>query len=177
MTMRELAFRGVWLAEGSRHEDERGSFERLVDLEELRSRVADPGVAYAARVRNRRSGTIRGLHFQVDPHGEAKTLWCEAGHLYDVLVDVRPGESTYGQWLAVELHAGKPQALHVPKGVAHGYQTMADNTTVVYLISAARKPSAARTIHWADPTLAIAWPRPATVVSAADQAGQAWPTS
>ncbi len=80
------------------------------------------------------AGTVRGMHYQVAPHAETKILWVTDGRLYDVLVDLRADEPTYGQWVAVTLSADDDIALHVPEGVAHGYQTLEDNTRLIYLI-------------------------------------------
>lgn len=174
MNAQELGFRGAYLFSGRHTADHRGDFDRLVELPELRGLVEDSHVEYVARARNRLKGTLRGLHFQAAPHGEAKTLWCETGAVFDVLVDLRPEESTFGTWMAVELDAERPVALHVPRGVAHGYQTLADETTLVYLISAPYVPEAARTINWADPALAISWPHEVTALSDNDRSAPIW---
>ncbi len=115
------------------------------------------------------------MHYQVAPAEEAKTLWVTDGALHDVLVDLRPDEPTYGQWLAVELAADDDVALHVPAGIAHGYQTLVDDTRLTYLISAGYSPAHARTLRWDDPAVGIEWPLPATKISSKDREGHAWP--
>ncbi|MBO9520730.1 MAG: dTDP-4-dehydrorhamnose 3,5-epimerase family protein [Nocardioidaceae bacterium] len=163
-----LSIRGAYLLHGSTSTDERGRFSRQVDLGLLRTTVDDPEAAYVASAHNIQRGTVRGLHYQDAPHEEAKTLWCESGSVYDVLVDVRPSEPTYLTWISVELTDAEPVALHVPKGVAHGYQTTSDDSTLVYLISTPYEPASARTISWRDPALGISWPLEVTSISDRD---------
>jgi dTDP-4-dehydrorhamnose 3,5-epimerase len=121
------------------------------------------------------AGTIRGMHYQVAPFEESKILWVSDGRLFDVLVDLRPDEPTYGQWVSVVLESDDDLALHVPAGIAHGYQTLADDTRLTYLIGASYSPAHARTLHWGDDTVGIDWPAPVTRVSARDEEGHAWP--
>src|SRR5262249_19657669 len=120
---------------------------------------------------DRRAGTLRGLHSQAPPFGEAKLVRCTAGAAHDVLVDLRPGSPTYGRWAAAELSAANGRMVYVPPGFAHGFQTLADHTELLYLMSEVYRPEQARGLRWDDPSLAIAWPpcRRRTV-SARDQA-------
>jgi len=176
MRVEQLGLAGAYLFHGASHADDRGSFDRLVDFGLFTDLGIDPTVAQASTAHNARRGTVRGLHYQVEPHGEAKTLWCQSGSIYDVLVDLRETEQTFGSWVAVELSAREPTALHVPRGVAHGYQTTAPNTSVTYLISTPHSPSSAMTINWQDPTLAIPWPLDVTAISAHDANAPFWPS-
>ncbi len=171
----DLGFRGVAMLHGARHHDDRGFLRKVVVSEEARDHGLDVGVAEVLTTANEVAGTIRGMHYQVAPMAEAKTLWVTDGALLDVLVDLRPDEPTFGQWLSVELSAGSDVALHVPPGVAHGYQTLEDDTRLTYLISAGHSPEHARTLQWDDPTVAIAWPLAPTRISAKDREGHAWP--
>jgi dTDP-4-dehydrorhamnose 3,5-epimerase len=112
------------------------------------------------------------MHFQAAPHEEAKLIQCATGAIYDVILDLRLGSVTYGMWEAVELTAENLRLLYIPKGFAHGYQTLADDTTVTYLISEEYFPDAARGIRYDDPTFGIAWPLPVSAISDRDRA---WP--
>ena len=120
MQVEPLAIRGAALLRAELHEDARGTFRRVVDCALLASIGGEVTVSQVSVATNRRRGTLRGLHYQVEPHGEAKTIWCDAGAVFDVIVDLRAEEPTYGTWLSVELTAADPVVLHVPRGVAHG---------------------------------------------------------
>ena len=175
MECRSLALSGAYLLLGDAHDDERGGFDRLVDFADLSEIGLDTRVSQVSTARNARAGTVRGLHYQAAPHEESKTLWCASGAIFDVLLDLRADQHTYGAWISVELQAARPMALHVPPGVAHGYQTTEPDTAVTYLISAPHVPASARTIRWDDPTLAIPWPLEVTAISEKDASGATWP--
>ena len=177
MAAEPLAIRGAVLLRPEVRVDERGSFHRVVDVAELTALGLDPTVAQVSVATNRLRGTVRGMHYQVAPHTESKTLWCTAGSVFDVLVDLRPDEPTYGSWLGLTLSADEPSALHVPAGVAHGYQTLVDGTDLTYVISAAHHPDSARSLSSADPTVGIDWPLPVTVISDRDREAPPWPPS
>jgi dTDP-4-dehydrorhamnose 3,5-epimerase len=122
---------------------------------------------------SRRANTIRGMHYQIAPHEEAKVVRCIRGAVWDVIIDIRPGSPSYRQWTGVELTAGNGRQLYIPAGCAHGYQTLADDTEVAYLVSAFYAPEAERGIRWNDPQFAIEWRGGGTPdVSPKDQA---WP--
>ncbi len=174
MRAEPLAIPGATLLRADLHEDHRGSFRRVVDLPALRAAGLEAEVNQVSVATNAVVGTVRGLHWQAEPHSEAKTLWCTSGAIFDVLVDLRPGAS-YGTWLSVRLSADEPTALHVPRGVAHGYQTLADDTAVAYLISTPFVAESSRSLRWDDPTLAIAWPLPVTRISDRDREAPPWP--
>lgn len=163
----ELA--GVQLRPATIFADDRGNFTKLIDEPTAATQVCSSF--------NQARGTIRGLHVQVDPFPETKTLWCTTGGIWDVLVDVRPESATYGDWTAVELTANDPHVLTVPPGLAHGYQVLHDRSTVVYLISGQHAPAAARTLLWSDPNVGIAWPLEVTLLSDSDRHGTPWPLS
>ena len=164
---------GVSHRVGKIHADHRGSFTKYLE-QPLDAPLA---ITQVGSAHNARAGTVRGLHFQAQPHGETKRLWVSDGAIVDVLVDVREASPTYGDWTSVELRAEEAAVLTVPDGVAHGYQTLVDGTTVVYLISGAFVPEAARTLRWNDPVLGIAWPLEVSLISDSDVAGQAWPVT
>jgi dTDP-4-dehydrorhamnose 3,5-epimerase len=155
------------------HADQRGNFTKYLDQPgDAQLAITQVGSAF-----NTRMGTVRGLHFQAQPHGETKRLWVSTGAIMDVLVDVRTESPTYGDWTSIELRAEEPAVLTVPAGVAHGYQTLVDDTTVVYLITGEFVPEAARTLLWSDPVLGIGWPLEVSSISDSDEAGQPWPVT
>ena len=106
---------------------------------------------------NRRRGTLRGMHYQAAPHEEAKLVRCVRGAMYDVALDLRPVSVTFRQWVGVELTPDNGRALYVPEGCAHGFQTLADDTEVLYQISAPWHPDSARGVRWNDPAFGIEW--------------------
>ena len=177
MNAEPLALRGVTLLRAEVHEDERGAFRRIVDIPTLAGLGLDAAVVQISMATNRRRGTLRGMHYQVAPHGESKTIWCTSGSVFDVLVDLRAHEPTYGSWISVHLAADLPVALHVPPGIAHGYQTLEDGTALAYAIGTPYVPESARSLRWDDPTVAIDWPLPVTAISQRDREAPLWPPS
>lgn len=162
---------GVWLIDPERHEDERGFFARTWCQREF----AEHGVAFdwvQCNISfNKRHGVLRGLHYQASPWEEAKLVRCTMGAIYDALVDVRPDSPHYGRWTATELTAENRRSLLIPPGIAHGFQTLMDDTEVFYQMSQAYHPGAARGLRWNDPALAIDWPEcEERIISAADLA-------
>ena len=172
MIWRETALLGAFVVETELIEDERGWFARIYDQSELEelglaSRFVQSSIAF-----NKEWGTLRGLHYQAEPHAEAKLVRCVRGAVHDVIVDLRPASSTFKRWAGVELSAAGGELLYVPEGVAHGYLTLEDETETLYLISAAYAPEAARGVRWDDPAFGIEWPHDPRVMSDKDKA---WP--
>jgi dTDP-4-dehydrorhamnose 3,5-epimerase len=157
---RETSVAGAFVVEPERIEDERGSFARTFSVEEFASRGLDTRVDQCSTSFNVREGTLRGMHYQVAPHAESKLVRCTRGAIYDVAVDLRPDSATYLSWLGVELSAENGYALFVPEGCAHGFQTLADASEVLYQISTPFVPAAARGVRWDDPAFGIDWPAP-----------------
>lgn len=155
-----------------RHEDERGFFARAWCEQEFAAHGLDLRWVQMSQSTTRRRGTIRGLHYQLPPWEEAKLVRCTQGAIHDVIVDVRPGSPRRGQWTSVELCATDDRWLYVPPGFAHGFQTLADECGVIYLMSQPHHPEAERGLRHDDPLLAIAWPMPVSALSPKDAA---WP--
>lgn len=149
---------GAFVLELEQNIDERGSFARIWCREELAEHGLTAELAQASISRNRRSGTLRGMHFQRAPHQEAKLVRCTRGSIFDVIVDLRRNSPTYGGWMGVELEAERGSALYVPEGCAHGFQTLVDETEVMYLISHPYAPESAAGVRWDDPAFGIEWP-------------------
>ena len=168
MIFTELALTGAFLIEPERQEDERGFFLRTFCIEEFAARGLNPTIAQCSVSFNRRRGTIRGLHYQAPPHEEAKLVRCTAGAVFDVIVDIRPGSPTFKRWLGIDLSAQNHKMLYIAEGFAHGFQTLLDNTEVLYHISKPYITQAAQGIRWNDASLNIIWPLDVTAISARD---------
>ncbi len=170
MLFRETPLAGAFVLEPEQHEDERGGFFRSFCRHEFERHGLDATVAQANVSSNRRAGTLRGLHFQTEPHGETKLVRCSRGRLFDVIADLRPGSSTQGQWFGTELSAANGHQLYIPRGFAHGFLTLDDDTEVSYLMGSFYQPGAGAGVRWDDPDLAIAWPQPPRLLSDRDAA-------
>ena len=118
---------------------------------------------------NKKKGTVRGMHLQLPPFTETKVVRVTQGAIYDAVVDLRPDSETYMQWIGVELTAVKHNILYIPKGFAQGFQTLADDTEVFYMISEFYAPDYARGFRWNDPAFNINWPLEISVMSVKDQ--------
>lgn len=159
---------GVWLVEPERHEDERGWFARTWCAEEFRAHGLVTEFTQCSASFNRRAGTLRGMHWQAAPHGEAKLVRCTRGAMFDVALDLRPDSATFRQWFAAALTAENGRALFIPEGCAHGFQTLAEETEVFYQITGAYRPESSRGARWNDPAFGIVWPLAGAILSARD---------
>ncbi len=148
--------------------DERGFFARTFCERELAAHGLPSRFPQCNLSRNRRAGTLRGMHYNARPHREAKIVRCAAGAIYDVIVDLRLDSPTRFEWCAVELTAERGNALFVPEGFAHGFLTLTDGADVHYHMGAEHHPEAARGLRWDDPRFAIAWPGAPAIVSERD---------
>ena len=151
---------GAWVIEPELLGDERGWFARTFDAEEFHARGLNPAVVQCNASFNARSGTLRGMHYQAEPHGESKLVRCVRGAIFDVAVDLRPDSPTYRRWHGVELSAENARAFYIPAGLAHGFQTLTDDCEVLYQMGHRYVPGAARGVRWDDPVFAIEWPEP-----------------
>ena len=172
MIISGTAIEGPAIVDLDRRSDDRGFFARTFCVTEFADAGLSTEVEQSNLSFNHRAGTLRGMHFQVAPHPEAKLVRCIAGAVLDIIVDVRPGSPTWLQHVAVELSAENRRALYVPPYFAHGYQTLVDGAEVMYQVSGAYVPAAERGLRWDDPELGLAWPLPVAVISAKDAS---WP--
>jgi dTDP-4-dehydrorhamnose 3,5-epimerase len=171
MRFTELDIGGVYLIDLEPHMDQRGFFARTFCVREFAQQGLITAIAQCNTSFNARRGTLRGLHYQSAPHEEAKVVRCTSGSVFDVVVDLRPDSLTRGKWVSAELSGTNRRMLYIPPGVAHGFQTIEDNTEVFYQISTDYVSSAARGIRWDDPLLAIDWPlREERIISERDAA-------
>src|SRR5882762_5631992 len=169
MTFTETALKGAFIIEPKLILDERGFFASTWSQKEFAGRGLGAPVVQANVSLNKRRGTLRGMHFQINPHQEVKLVRCTAGSILDVIVDLREDSPSFHQWVGVELSVGNRLMLYVPEGFAHGYQTLADNTEVAYQISEYYHPESARGVRWDDPAFGIDWPLPVTTMSERDR--------
>jgi dTDP-4-dehydrorhamnose 3,5-epimerase len=159
---------GAWLIDIEPREDERGFFARTWCRQELAAQGLETEIAQESLSFNRYCGTVRGLHFQRSPHEETKIVRCTRGAIFDVIVDLRPRAPSYLRWQRFELTAENRRALYIPKGFAHGFQTLTDDAEIAYQISAFYAPEAAGGYRYDDAAFGIAWPLPVTVIGERD---------
>ncbi len=149
--------------------DDRGLFARSFCRQEFGARGLRTEIAQSNVSSNARKGTLRGMHYQVAPKAEAKLVRCTRGAIYDVIVDLRPESATYCKWVAVELTPESLRMLYIPEGLAHGFQTLEDNTEVFYQMFESYSPDHARGVRWDDPAFGITWPLPDPILSDRDR--------
>jgi len=170
MKFRPLELAGAFSIEMTPVMDDRGFFARSFCSAEF-AEAGLPSFFPQSNISfNRHAGTVRGMHFQLPPHEEPKVIRCTAGVIYDAIIDLRPQSPTYRQWVGIELSAENRIALYVPPGFAHGFQTLADNTEVLYLMGDVYAPDLARGVRWNDPAFDLKWPNLITVISDRDAA-------
>jgi dTDP-4-dehydrorhamnose 3,5-epimerase len=172
MIFHETSLAGAFVVEIEPHADERGFFARTWCRRELAERGLDTDIAQTSLSFNKAKGTLRGMHYQRPPHEEVKLVRCTRGAVWDVIIDLRPASPTYRSWEGFELTAENRRQLYIPKGFAHGFQTLADATELHYQISAFHAPEAAAGLRHDDPAFGIRWPLPVAVISERDRA---WP--
>lgn len=161
---------GAFLIEPAPIADERGFFARTFCVKEFEAQGLNPCVVQCSISYNKKKGTLRGMHYQLAPHAEAKLIRCIRGAIYDVIIDLRPDSTTFRQWLATELTADNRRMLYVPEGFAHGFQTLEDDTEVFYQMSEFYAPEYAAGVRWDDAAIGIAWPETVNrIVSTRDQ--------
>jgi dTDP-4-dehydrorhamnose 3,5-epimerase len=169
MLFTETGIAGAWVIDPTFHEDDRGRFFRAWCSREF----AEHGINFLPVQANMgfsvRKGTVRGMHFQVEPALEAKLVRCTRGAMFDVALDLRRDSPSYGKWFGAELSAENGRMLYVPEHCAHGYQTLEDRTEMYYMTSEFYAPSAVRGARFDDPAFRIQWPSSATVVSEQDR--------
>ncbi|MGO4306641.1 MULTISPECIES: dTDP-4-dehydrorhamnose 3,5-epimerase [unclassified Cupriavidus] len=162
---------GAWLVDPEPLADERGFFARTVCVEAFAEHGLDARFVQQSVSRNTRAGILRGMHFQTGAHAEDKLVRVTTGAVHDVILDLRPNSATYLQWQAVELSAESQRALYIPRGVAHGFQTLTDLSEVFYQMTVPFAPGSSAGVRWNDPDIGIAWPACADrMISAKDLA-------
>ena len=168
MLIEELPLKDAYLVDIQKVTDERGYFARAWCQREFEEHGLTSNLVQANISFNYRKGTLRGLHYQVDPHKEAKLVRCTKGGIYDVLVDLRLNSTTYGKWFGIELSSENHRMLWIPEGFAHGYQTLEDDTEVFYHVTEFYTPESERGTRYDDPVFGITWPLEISVISEKD---------
>ncbi len=160
---------GAFVIEQERFVDERGFFARVWCRKEFAQHGLNTELAQCNLSFNTRAGTLRGMHYQLEPHAEVKLLRCTMGSIYDVIIDLRPASPTFKQHFGVVLSAQNRTMLYVPAGFAHGFLTLEDHTEVFYQMSAFYAPDFARGVRWNDPAFGIEWPGEVRVIAERDR--------
>jgi dTDP-4-dehydrorhamnose 3,5-epimerase len=168
MILKETTLPDVYVLEPEPVEDVRGFFARIFSASVFVERGLQAAVAECSISYNHARWTLRGLHYQLPPHQEAKLIRCTRGAVYDVAVDLRADSPTHLRWEAIELTAENRLALYVPPGCAHGYMTLVDGCELLYQISQRYEPASAAGVRWDDPLIGIEWPAAPAVISDRD---------
>lgn len=165
----ETKIRGCFIIEIEKLEDPRGFFGRSWCRKEFEERGLDPELAQCNVSLNKKKGTLRGLHYQAKPHEEAKLVFCPRGAIYDVVVDLRQGSPTFCAWAGAEINQTNLKMVYVPAGCGHGFQTLEEDTLVIYQMSEFYDASLARGVRFDDKRFGIKWPLPISVISDRDR--------
>lgn len=158
MQFAETSLRGAYVIEIDTIKDERGFFARSWCKKEFTERSLNAELVQCNISYNEKKGTLRGMHYQLSPYEETKLVRCTRGSIFDVIVDLRPDSSTYLEWYGVILSETNHRMLYIPKGFAHGFQTLEDHAEVFYQMSDWYQPDAAAGLRWNDPRIGIEWP-------------------
>jgi dTDP-4-dehydrorhamnose 3,5-epimerase len=154
----ETSLKGAFVIEPTKIEDERGYFARTWCQREFQQHGLNASLVQCNTSFNKKQGTLRGMHFQAPPHAETKLVRCVRGSIHDVIIDLRPDSSTFKRHISVCLSAVNSRMLYIPEGIAHGFQTLEDDTEVFYQMSEFYSSEASRGVRWDDPAFAIEWP-------------------
>ena len=169
MIFTEAPLKGAFIIEPDAREDERGSFARTWCQREFQAHGLNPRLVQCSISFSKKAGTLRGMHSQAAPYEEAKLVRCTMGAIHDVIIDLRPWSRTFKQHLAVVLTARNRKMLYVPEGFANGFQTLEDDTEVLYQMSEFYALECARGVRWDDPAFGIEWPAAARLISERDR--------
>jgi dTDP-4-dehydrorhamnose 3,5-epimerase len=177
MLFTETSLSPAFIVDVVRREDHRGFFARSWCQREFEARGLNARLVQCNVSHNRRKGTLRGMHYQVAPHSEAKLVRCTAGAIYDVIIDLRPESPTFREYFGVVLSAENRRAVYVPENFAHGFLTLTDDSEVLYQMSEFYEPAAGRGVRWNDPAFGIVWPEEVAVISERDRDYQDYQTN
>jgi dTDP-4-dehydrorhamnose 3,5-epimerase len=169
MIFSETRLPGSYVVEIEKIEDERGFFTRTFDKNEFIKMKLDSEFIQSSISQNKKKGTIRGMHYQTKPYEESKIVRCVKGKIFDVIIDLRPNSKTFKEWLSVELSEDNYKMLYIPKGFAHGFQTLEDDTEIYYQISEQYSTKLSKGVKYDDETFEIKWPLEISVISEKDK--------
>jgi len=169
MRFLETGLSGAYRIELDRIEDERGFFARSFCQDEFAKQGLISSFVQCNISFNLQKGTLRGMHYQIEPYPETKLVRCTQGAVYDVIIDLRPESATFKKWVGVELSAKNRAMLYIPAGFAHGFQTLTDNAELFYQMAEFYHPECGRGVRWDDEAFQIEWPLEPTTISERDQ--------
>lgn len=169
MIFKEQQIKDVWIIKAEPLKDDRGAFRRHFCQKEFQEIGLDAKIVQTNISQNNKKHTLRGFHYQLPPHEEAKILTCFEGALYDVIVDLRPNSKSFLSWMSVELKAGDNLSLYVPSGCANGYLTLDDSTSILYYMSEFYSPGSYTGFRYNDPLFAVKWPAKPAIISDKDE--------
>jgi len=169
MIFSKIKLDDAFIIELEKIEDERGFFARSFDAKQFEELGLNPKIVQCNISFNKNRGTIRGMHYQAHPFEEDKIVHCTKGSIFDVIVDLRTKSQTFKKWFGINLSADDYKILYIPKGFAHGFQTLEDNTEVFYQMSEFFMPEYSRGVRWNDDAFKITWPLKPTLISEKDQ--------
>ena len=169
MIFRETPLEGAFVIDLEKRGDERGFFARVFCKKEFQAQGLCTEFVQVNNSGSAFKGTLRGMHYQLAPKAETKLVRCIRGSVWDAMIDLREGSPTFGKWFGVELSDENRRAAYVPKGFAHGFLTLDDNSEVLYLVDEFYAPEHERGIRWDDATFGIEWPAAPVVISEKDR--------
>lgn len=170
MKFTETPIRGAMIVELEKHEDHRGFFSRAFCKKEFENHGLENQIVQCNFSKSRKKGTLRGLHYQSEPHSEVKMVRCVNGSIYDVIVDLRKGSPTYKQWFGLKLSEENYKMLYIPKGLGHGFQTLEEDSVLFYMVTEFYNREAEGGVRWNDPAFGIEWPLDVSDISEKDKA-------
>jgi dTDP-4-dehydrorhamnose 3,5-epimerase len=168
MKFNETVLKSAYTIDLDKREDERGFFARLFCINEFDVEGMDRNVVQINNSLSKDKGTLRGIHYQLNPKAETKIVRCIKGSLWDVIVDLRPDSPTFLQWFGETLSAENRRMMFVPKGFGHGFITLEPDTEVIYLVTEFYSPEHERGLRWNDPNIGIEWPIEPVIISEKD---------
>lgn len=169
MIFNETPLKGAYTIELEKKGDDRGFFARFFCVDEFRKHDLDSGIVQINNSLSKDRGTLRGIHYQLDPKAETKIVRCIQGALFDVIVDLRRNSDSFGKWFGTELTDDNRRMMYIPKGFGHGFITLKENTEALYLVTEFYAPDFERGIRWNDPYFNIEWPIDPVVISEKDK--------
>ena len=170
MIFTETILKNAYVIELEKREDHRGFFARTWDKKEFEEHNLNSNLVQCNVSFSKKCGTLRGMHYQKKPFEESKVIRCVKGKIFDVIIDLRSSSSTFKKWFGVELTEENYKMLYVPEGFAHGFQTLEDNTEIIYQVSEFYTPNSELGIHWNDPEFNITWPIEEKIITEKDNA-------
>ena len=168
MIFTETILKNAYVIELEKREDHRGFFARTWDKKEFEEHNLNSNLVQCNVSFSKKCGTLRGMHYQKKPFEESKVIRCVKGKIFDVIIDLRSSSSTFKKWFGVELTEENYKMLYVPEGFAHGFQTLEDNSEIIYQVSEFYTPNSELGIHWNDPEFNITWPIEEKIITEKD---------